>query len=96
MSLQQFLCGTVVCGGGCGVDGAGAQGGEAARAVGSVGQVVVSAQCLTDCGKVIAHQCHIGTGSKCGLDAFARIGNTLCASHVEVVADNGAVKAVVT
>ena len=96
MSLQQLLRGAVVCGGGFGVDGAGAQGGETACAVGRIGQVVVAAQCLTDCGKVVAHQCHIGTGSKRGLDAFARVGNTLCASHVEVVTDNGAVKAVVT
>ena len=96
MSLQQFLRGAVVRGGGYGVNEAGAQGGETACAVGCIGQVVVAAQCLTDCGKVVTHQCHIGTGSKCGLDAFAGVGNTLCASHVEVIADNGAVKAVVT
>ena len=96
MGLQQFASGAVVGGGSCRINGAGAQGGEAAGAVCCIGVVIVAGQCLADCGEVVAHQCHIGAGIEGGLDAVAGIGNALRACHVKVVADDGAVETELT
>ena len=75
------------------IKGMAAQAGETARAGSGVAVEVIASQRLTDGGEIVAHQGNVCARVQRRLDAFCRIGDAERAGHVEVVADNRAVKA---
>ena len=70
-----------------------AQGGKAARAGIRVAVEIAAGQYLADGGEVVAHQGHVRPGVQRCLDTLCRVGDTKRARHVEVVANDCAIKA---